>query len=174
MRLVLACLLPLVVACSSTKVYIDYDEGYDFTGLTTYQWKAGIPAQNELNERRIVDGVDDALSVRGFQRIDEGQPDLFVATEVSTRQEVRSSGGSAYVGASRRTSWGAVGIQSAPTVDIREVTVGTLVIAVIDASTDKLVWRASGTDTVSSDPERTAERIREVIDKAFREFPPAK
>ncbi len=174
MRLALACLLPLVFACSSTKVYIDYDEEFDFTGLTTYSWKPGIPAQNELNERRIVDGVDDALSTHGFQRIDEGQPDLFVATEVSTRQEVRSSGGSAYVGASHRTSWGAVGMYSAPTVDIREVTVGTLVIAVIDASTEELVWRASGTDTVNSDPERTAERIQDVIEKAFHVFPPVK
>ena len=54
------------------------------------------------------------------------------------------------------------------------IAIGTLVIAVLDGPSEKLVWRAQAEGTVTNDAERTAETIREAIEKAFEEFPLAK
>lgn len=166
-------LLSLLAACSSTKVGVDRDPTYDFRGKRTYAWKEGIPAESGLNQQRIVSGVDRALGERGLQRIEGGAPDLWVYTEVAMRQETRSTGGSVGVGVGRRTSWGHVGVGTSTGNRIYEVTVGALVIVILDGPTESTVWRARAEDTVTNDAERTAEAIRKAIEKAFEDFPVA-
>jgi hypothetical protein len=162
-----ALLLGLLAACSSSGVAVDYDSGFDFAGLSTYAWTEGVPAENELNERRIVQAVDGQLAAHGFRRVEEG-PELLVRTEVSSRQEVRSSGGS--VGVGYGGSRGAVGLSSGNRV--YEVTVGTLVIELVDAASQGVVWRAEAQKTVGNDPQDTAKKIEQVTEKAFESFPP--
>jgi len=168
MRRALGILLAgMLTACSSTRVGVDHDQDFDFTGLATYAWAEGAPAENELNERRIVEGIDAALAGCGFRPVDAG-PELLVRTKVAQRQEVRSSGGS--VGVGYGTGRGGVGMSSGNRV--YEVTVGTLVIEVLDAGSQSVVWRAEAEKTIGGDPEDTAKKIKEVIERAFEEFPP--
>ena len=167
--LALAC-----AACGSTgpSVSVDHDDHYDFSKAKSYAWKPGVPASNELNERRIVDGVDAALAARGFELIDDGAPDLYVLTEVGRHNELESSGGRVGVSVSKRTSWGSVGVGGSRGNQVREVTVGTLVIAILDAPREELVWRANASDTLSREPEQAAATIQAVIERAFEGFPP--
>lgn len=163
----------LLAACSGgPSVAVDHDPDFDFAGKRTYAWTEGVPAESELMERRIAAAVDEALRARGFTLMEEGRPDLLVATEVSKRQEVQGSGSSVSWGAYRGTGWGGVGVQSGGDMRIWEVTVGTLAINVVDAASEKLVWRATASDTVTDDPEEAAETVRIAVERAFAGFPP--
>jgi hypothetical protein len=51
------------------------------------------------------------------------------------------------------------------------VEVGTLIIVMLDGPSSDVVWRAQAEGTVSNDPEDTAAKIQEAIDKAFEKFP---
>jgi hypothetical protein len=172
MRALTALGLVLLTACSSTSVGVDHDEHYDFSGVTTYAWTDGTPAANELNEKRIVDGVDAALAAEGLRKVESGA-DVLVFTEAASHQELRSSGGNVSVGVSRHVSrYGAVGVSTGTGNRVYEVTIGTLIIGLLDGETESLVWRASAEDTMSSDPAKNAEKIAEAIAKAFEGYPP--
>jgi hypothetical protein len=168
----LALLIPFA-ACSSIQVGVDHDATYDFSGKQTYSWRDGIPSPNELSQKRIVAGVEQALESSGLRKVEQGKPDLWVVSEVTGRQEVRSTGTTTSVGVSRSTSWGRVGVGTSSGNKVYEVTVGTLVLVILDGKTDEVVWRAQAEETVSNDPERTKEVINEIIGKAFANFPPS-
>lgn len=174
MRTAIALFSCVLAACSSTSVGVDKDPDYDFRGKRTYAWKQGLPAENELNEKRIVAGVERALAEHGLQLTDTDTPDLWVRTEVSTRREVRSSGSSVGFGVGSYGSHGGVGVGTSTGNDVYEVDVGTLVITLLDGSSEETVWRAQAEGTVTNDPEETTAKIHEAIDKAFEKFPIAK
>jgi hypothetical protein len=171
MRTAIALFSCLLAACSSTSVGVDKDPDYDFRGKRTYAWKEGVPADNELNQKRIVTGVDRALQQHGLVLTEDGAPDLWVQTEVSYHREVRSSGTSVGFGVGGYSGHCAYGIGTSTGNDVYEVEVGTLIITLQDGSSEETVWRAQAEGTVSNDPEETAAKIQEAIDKSFEKFP---
>jgi hypothetical protein len=171
MRTTIALLSCLLAACSSTSVGVDKDEDYDFRGKRTYAWQEGVPAANELNQKRIVEGIDRALAQRGLVLTDTDTPDLWVRTEVSAHREVRSSGTSVGFGVGSYSSHGAYGIGTSTGNDVYEVEVGTLVIVMLDGPSGETVWRAQAEGTITNDPEETTAKIQEAIDKSFEKFP---
>ena len=163
-------LVPLVGACASNKVGVDLDPSYDFSGKRTFAWKEGVSTDNELMHKRIVDQVEAELASRGLQRTD-ANPDLWVIYDVGSRQEIRSTDSGVSVGMTQYTSWGAVGFSQGPSQRVYEVTIGELVLGVLDGPTESMVWRANAERTVGNDPQKTAATVHEVIEKAFSEFP---
>ena len=174
MRLLTAALVVLGASCSSSGVAVDRDPSYDFAAPRTYAWTEGVAAASDLHEKRIVEGVDAALAGCGLERATAGTPDLLVSTEVLMRHEVRSTGSAFGIGVGHGFEHGGVGVGTTVGDDLDEVEVGTLVIAIRDGKTEDLVWRAEAEDVVTSDPERTAEEIRDAINAAFEEFPRAR
>lgn len=171
MRLLTVALGVLCASCSSSGVAVDRDPAYDFSAPRTYAWIEGLPAASDLHEKRIVQGVDAALAGCGLERATTEAPDLLVSTEVLTRQEVRSSGRAFGIGVGAGSHDGGVGVGTTVGNELDEVLVGDLVIAIRDGKTEEVVWRAEAEDVVTSDPERTADAIREAINAAFEEFP---
>ena len=170
--LLLALALVAAPAAAKMKVAVDLDEGYDFSGRATYAWKEGRPAQDELNQKRIVAGVEERLAALGLTPAEEGAtPDLWVSTEAFAEDEVKSSGSRVGLSVSKRTSWGSIGLGGSRGNRTRKVTVGTLVIAVLDGESGELVWRAVASDTLTDDPEKTARQIADAIERAFAKFP---
>ena len=159
-------------AAFALDVGVDFDEAYNFLGKKSYAWQAGKPAANALNQKRIVAGVDKALAGAGFTKVDSGEPDLFVATETSGEKQIKSSKINVGLGLAKHTKWGSLSLGTSSGNRVREVLVGTLVIAILDGKTQELVWRANATDTVSNDPKKTAAAIERAIGRAFKDFPP--
>ena len=162
--------LLLLGSCSSTTVHSDYDPEYDFTGKLTYAWAEGVPAQSELNQKRIVKSVDEALAAKGLRQ--STPPDLWVSTQVLTQQEVRSSGGNVGIGIGGYSGGGSVGVGMSSPTRTYEVTVGTLIIEIRDGSSEQVVWRASAKETVTEDAENAQASIAKAVQKAFEDFPP--
>jgi hypothetical protein len=169
---VLLALLVALVSCSSPRVSADFDPDYDFTGKQTYAWRAGVPAASELNERRIVKSVDEVLAAHGLRPAPGGQPDLWVSTEVSTRQELRSSGGNVSLGMGRSMGAGSLGVGVSSPTQTYEVTVGTLVIELRDGASEQVVWRTVAKDTVKDDAKDAEQTIVAAVQAAFEDYPP--
>jgi hypothetical protein len=56
---------------------------------------------------------------------------------------------------------------------INSYTEGTLILDFVDTSKQKLVFRGTGTGTVSSNPESNADKIREAVKKIVEKLPSA-
>lgn len=157
-------------ADAKLKVDVDSDATFDFSAAKTWAWKPGIPSENELYQGRIVAGVEAALAAEGMTRVD-ADPDIWVVTEVATRQEGKTSGGNVSIGLSRRTKYGSIGVGTSGGQRHTKVTVGTLVIAILGPD-EGLVWRANASDTISNNSEKTSATIQKAIDQAFKKYPP--
>jgi hypothetical protein len=51
--------------------------------------------------------------------------------------------------------------------------VGTLVVDIFDAQTQKLLWRGKQSDALSSNPEKNAEKLAKDLGSLFKHFPPS-
>jgi hypothetical protein len=165
-------LLLAVRPASAVKVTTDHDETYDFEGRTKVAWIAGTPSPDELNQKRIVSGIEEALQEKGLTFVDEQQADLLIATHAAAESQVQSSGGRVGVSLGRSTRLGHVSVGGSRGNQVKQVKVGSLVIEILDAKTNSLVWTATASDTLK-EGRATEKQIHSAIDKAFRKFPPA-
>jgi hypothetical protein len=157
---VLSLLLLLPVAQAGVKV--EYDEEADFSQYETYMWKKGLPAARPEVQEWIVTAVRRELRARGLRQITEGEPDLYVATGAFAKYEGGISGGVIY-----SQTWD-VGIIVA---DVHDTTQGTLVVDLVDAETNKQVWRAIAREAVKDDIKKLEKKIDKVVRKIFKRYP---
>jgi hypothetical protein len=161
--LILAGLL-VAATLATAKVFVDHDPRVDFSGYETYAWIAGTPSPNPAGEGLVRSALDTALQAHGLKRVDRS-PDLFVASHV-TRSDQQAIVVQSYGDRDYQSNWGmsAHGEQDIP--------VGTLVVDIVDAQSKQLVWRGTGTATLSSKMTRNEKKLNKVLAKMFREFPP--
>jgi len=153
------------------KVHVDHAEDFDFGTVSTFAWVDGTPAQNDLNERRIRDAVESALTAAGLTPVEDGEtPDLHVVTHASVKGEQRSSNVRIGLGVSRSVgSSGRLSVGGSTGGRTRTIDVGTLVIDLQDAGSGRLLWRAEAEDSLKGDLDK---KIRKAVDRAFKKFPP--
>ncbi len=158
--------------CSSVSVTHDYDTGYDFSTLRTYNWlevPAPPPADevvNELTLARIRRAVDAELAAKGYVQVTEA-PNCMVALHCAVSPKVHVSSYPEMGGPYGRY-WGSTRVY----VDTTEE--GTIVVDVLDAQARRQVWRGVATGTVkrSATPEEREARIGEAVKALFAPFPP--
>jgi hypothetical protein len=160
------CLTFLTVFLAATAVVagvsVDYDRSADFPAFKTFAFKEGTPADNPFVQERIEAAIRRELEAKGLKMV-EGDADLNVVTHVAvtvqTRVDVSGYGG-------RYRSWGTA------TAHVSEIPIGNLMIDLVNASADQLVWRGIGSGTVSKKPEKSEKKINKVVGKLFKDFPP--
>ncbi len=154
-------LLIAPVAVLAQKVNTDSDPTAPFASYRTYAWTAGTPAANPFAEDRIHAAVEQQLAAKGFTKSDT--PDVMVATLVATedRQELVANGfGGGFL------------FGGYATASVRTYVQGTLVVDLYDAHTKQLVWRGTGTDTMSSKSEKNTKKVDKALAKMFERYPP--
>jgi len=164
--LVMVALVALAVGgCGGNmKVATDYDRSANFAPLKSYSWREGTPLPNPLMSGRVVAAVDRELAAKGFTKVESGG-DVNVTYHASADKEVDiqsfNTGGpyACYGGCSTSTT-------------VTHVTVGTIIVDIVDAKTDKMLWRGSASDTVSDDPSRNEQKINDGVKMMFAGFPP--
>jgi len=69
-------------------------------------------------------------------------------------------------------------VNTMATTTVTQIPVGTLLIDLVDAKKKELVWRGVASDTLNTDPNRTAEdrekKLRAVAAEMFAGYPPKK
>ncbi len=161
------CLL-WTAGCSTLTVETDYDLMSDFSRYKTYGWMPAPEGENiqAASIRKKVGPLIEAaiereLKYRGFDKKKEGQPDFFVAYHGNIEHRIETQ----YV------TYGC-GPRSCPGgVEQINYTEGTLVLDVIDAGTNELVWRGTSMGPVAQ-PHNRKERVIERVRGLLKQFPP--
>ena len=169
----------LLAGCSSITVKTDFDPSVDFTKYKTYSWYTGkMPeddalARNPLIRKRVMASVDKVLASKGYQKVEDGNPDFVVIVHGATKQKTQvSSYGYGMYGYGRwGYGWGGYGPSG---IDVYQYDEATLFVDIADFTKKELVWRGTGTDVVSgsSDPEEIQEHIDEAVSQILQDFPP--
>jgi hypothetical protein len=111
-------------------------------------------------EQRIVKAVESQLVKHGLQKADS-DPDVFVVTHALTREDLSI----------RDWGFGPFDLGRRD-IDINKYLVGTLVVDILNAKDEQLVWRGIADGTLSDKPEKVEAKIYQVTEKMFEKFPP--
>lgn len=139
----------------------DYDRTADFSKFKTYAWVRGTEVGDDLNHRRIVTAIDAQLQAKGLKPAGaDARPDVYVAYHVAVDNDlqINANGFRFGPGASAR---------------VEPITVGTLAVEIIDASTRHVVWRAIASRDVDqkAGPEKREKNINKTAEKIFKQYP---
>jgi len=151
---------------ASLHVTTDFDRTVDFRRYTSFDFLASPGGIDQLTLRRVRRAVAAELRARGIGRSLSGRPDLLVAIRLRRSYRPRSSAVSIGYG----SWWGGWG-GAVSTSQVRQVPVGSLVVDLVDARSNQLVWRGVAEGAMSRNPERRKEKILLAVEKMFASFP---
>lgn len=150
----------LAAAADTQTIRVQWERGTDFSKYQTFAWIDGQSADPDVDPL-IRHTVGDQLSGNGIFP-DEQDPDLHVAYYASAQEEVQITGGYS-------ANW-----KEADAIMVSRFVAGTLVIDLVDASENRILWRAIATSTVTGDLQKSRSLIPRIIQKMFTDFPPQK
>lgn len=158
-------------SASAQSVTYDYDKATDFSKLKSYTWVPGANLRDELNHKRIVAAIDAQLTAKGLTKVESGaNPDVLVAYHASFDRNLQINAFS--------SDWGAwrYGSNRNGSARVEEIVNGTLVVDLVDAKTETLVWRGIAKKDIDANakPERRDRNMNKAAEKMFKNFPPAK
>jgi hypothetical protein len=178
----------LITACApSPKIGYDFDRSTNFSGYHTYAWLAGDQektgdrrADSSAMDMRIRIAVGTQLRLKGYEALPEGEPDFYVAYRLGLKESSPSvstqyySDGMAGHAFSRSADTRTAGKGPVTSNEPPSYLTGSLLIDIIDAASQKLVWR--GTAAGEVDPGLTAqqrdERTKTIVHNILSHFPP--
>lgn len=161
----------LISSCKSVKTASDYDRSVNFKNYKTFgfsQESQQLPA-NDFVKSRILNAITQNLKSKGLT--ESSNPDMIVDLGLKTQEKIEYATTNYDIGGYYGRRWRVgTGISQSNTKEI-DYTEGTLVINLVDANNEKLLWMGSGTGVVS-DKAIQEENLKAAIDKILAEFPP--
>jgi hypothetical protein len=175
----LICFAVLAAGCSTISVKYDFDKEADFAAYGTFAWlqepvsavgdAKAAKQMNTLLDKRIRTAVEAELQARGMT-VNTETPDVLLVyhTGVDSKIDVTDWG---YSYPTRYGGW-----YGGSNIDVYEYEEGTLIVDLIDARSNQLVWRGEATKTLEDNPspEQMDQNLREVVGRMFANYPPAK
>jgi len=155
------------LACSTLQVNTDFDPTTDFGKYKTFSMKKGAGAPDNINAARLEQALSSALAARGLKQMPEGG-DLSVFSHFKLGQDTQlNTYGYGGWGGWR---WGG-GMQ---TTQVEQIPTGTLVVDLVDAASNKAVWRGIAKDQLSttSTPDERMQKANDVAAQLFANYPP--
>ena len=163
---VIVAVATLAVVAWAAKVTTDWDHGVDFSQFHSYAWAEGTPLADQLMQSRAVSTIDAQLQGKGLKKMDAGA-DLLVALHAAHKDEVQldSTGfGPGWGG------WGGFGMS---TTTEQTIPIGSLLVDLVNAKSNKLVWRATGSEVIPNSPDKETKDLEKMIVKMFADYPPS-
>ena len=168
----------LVVAvftgCASMKIDSDYNSTTTFAAYQTFAWmqqpdqvKDNMTKLGQITQR-IENAVEHELMADGYQKA-SAAPDFYVVYHTSVETQVTGATIDTWGYTYRRPRWRTGTVYADVRVDSYQE--GTLIIDIVDAEKNELVWRGTAVGAVSS-PAQAAKKVDEAVQKILAEFPP--
>lgn len=168
-------------SCGSVSVSSDYDHSVDFSKYKTFSFYqlniTGTQSVNQLNQNRIINDIKANLISKGFTEA-TSKPDLMVNATTVTSVQQQYDANTNYYGAGgmyRPYGWGGGyygGGMANTTVSVQNYTNGSLVIDIVQASDNTLLWTGTGTKDITSPSDNPDQAIQEAVTKIMASFPP--
>jgi hypothetical protein len=165
---ILAVALVLASASFAQRVKTDYDRAANFAQYKTYSWEK-IQTPDALWVDRIKEAVNAAFIAKGWTQVESGGDVSIVAMEMNKDHQTVNTYYDGFGGGWR---WGG-GFGDA-TTSVENYKVGTLVIDLFEASSKKLIFRGSSSDTLSDKSDKNIKNLDKGVQKMFEHFPPEK
>jgi hypothetical protein len=179
-KLLASCFLVLgFAACSSVAIQTDFDPAASGT-ISEYRTYAWLPhpsggdtrVNNPLVASRIETAVDQVLSSKGYSKTTAASASFLVGYHAALdgKVDIDTMNGYYGYGYARWYGRGAVMTQNY----VREYEEGTLILDIVDKTSNELVWRGSAQAEVNMDvtPAERQERVTNAVQLILEEFPP--
>ncbi|WOC51176.1 lipoprotein [Bergeyella porcorum] len=159
-----------VTSCSPFQVRTDYAETANFNSYKTYKLRIDDLKLNDIDKDRVLNEVSKQLKAKGLTVGDN--PDLIVNIKAQHKKitDVQSSPGMWGWGWGGPWGWG-VGMNRTWTSNYTQ---GGLVIDLIDANTQKLVWQGIGEGISVDSPKSKQKQIPDIVASIMANYPPKK
>ena len=161
-------------SCSPFQVKSDYAETANFNEYKTYKLRIDDLKMNDIDKDRVLNEVSKQLQTKGLSVSDN--PDLIVNVKANHKkiQDIQSS--SPYGGMYGGFGWGGgvgwgIGMNRTWTSNYNQV---ALIFDLIDARTQKLVWRGVGNGISVDRPQTKQKQIPEIVAEIMAQYPPVK
>jgi hypothetical protein len=178
-------LAAMLAGCgSSISINYDFDQSSDFASYRTFMWMAApLPEagnakvaqqRNSLLEGRIKTATVNELTGKGMGSV-SSSPDLYVTYHIGAQDKVDiQSWGYGYGAGRYGGAYGGYG--GGGGIDTYNYTEGTLIIDLIDASSEQLIWRGTATGVIDDNPspEKLTENINNVVARILANYPPSR
>lgn len=164
----------LLLGGCGPNIQTESDPKADLTGYETFSWASPEKQEvrdpildSELLAKKVKRAVEQSLVSRGFTP-SETNPDFYVTYHTASKEKLRSSGFDVGIGYSRfDPRWGYSAVFGPPADSYEQA---ILIIDVIDAKTDTLVWRGWESGRLSR--ERFSEdAVGRAVDDILSRFP---
>ena len=151
----------MAAAAFAASVKVDHDPSIQFAKYRTFSLRAGTPAETPWAQEMVDSAIRAEMVGKGLAVVGE-KPDLLVITHVQRSLETQLN-----------IDYGPGWRRFGTTGTISEYPVGTLVVDLVDAGTQKLVWRSTASDTLPSKPnqERARKKLAKAVAKMFKDYP---
>ena len=159
----------LLTGAAWASITTDYDHDADFSNYKTYSW-GHLETGDSIWDRRVKNAVDSQLAAKGWRQVESGG-DVVVNAFGKTRreQDVHVS----WSGLGRGPLWSPFGDTFGGATATRDTyDVGTLAVAMSDATSKNLIWRGVLSGTLSSRPDEDTKKLDKDVEKMFKHFPP--
>jgi hypothetical protein len=166
-------LLALAGCATGPTIRSNVDQSVDFTRFRTFDFLQPLSTDREgyqsFISRDLMVAAEREMTALGFQR-SSTNPDLLVNFSANLEQRLRvtqtpTAGGGAAWGSHRRSA--SYGVWGGYRTDVRQDTMGTLGVDVIDAARRQLVWEGVAVSRITRS---TAENIGPALDSAVRDI----
>ena len=159
-----------LTSCSPFQVRSDYAETANFGSYQTYKLRIDDLKLNDIDKDRVLNEVSKQLQQKGLKPGEN--PDLIVNIKASHQkvtdiQNTRPYGAWGWGGP---WGWG-VGVNRTWSSNYNE---GGLVIDLVDAQSQKLVWQGIGKGISVDAPKTKQKQIPEIVSEIMKNYPPQK
>ncbi|CAI9428701.1 DUF4136 domain-containing protein [Candidatus Ornithobacterium hominis] len=159
-----------LTSCGSVSVSSDFDRNADFSQYKTFAYhQEGLEKleMNSLDKKRVVTAIGKNLAAKGFTPVqDANAADLIVSISAANKNRV--------VVDRWYDPWFFYGPFWQNPMQTRNYREGTLVIDLVDAKQNTLVWQGIGTGINLDRLEEKSVVVPKAVDEILAKFPPKK
>jgi len=165
-------LIVLLSACNTPRATYDYDQNVQFSTISTYKIYPDLKSNlSQLDEQRLLTVLDSEMNKIGFSTSES--PDIYLYFYSTSFEEPSRNNIGIGIGGSGRN----VGVGVSGGIPIGgSSTYLRLTFDFINVKNDALIWQAivDSPFNTSASPEKREEQLREIVQKALKEYPPNK
>ena len=164
-------------ACSTIDVTNDYDPAFSFNSVENYALLYKSREHSDtLTDQRIMAAIDNQLMLKGYTKTNRKNADIYVVFHTNVQNKTKIVQDYQYIGVSPYrygNRYGYGGMMAVPVTRTYNYNEGKLLIDILNAKDNKIVWRGVATDSLKKHktPQDRTEYINKVMTTIFKTLP---